>query len=113
MSIIRFTGFGRELSDEEFEKEIKSLQQQIDRQKKKNELIKIKNELKEEVNKGGSGSGFGKTMKGVFEVMAEMGRNVNKNIADEKPVRVPDVSKSQVKINFDNKSNEITFRKRS
>lgn len=66
----------KEISDAEFKSEMRKLEIEVARAKKKNELLRIKAELEDENRKN---SKFGK----FFQVMGDLGRNMNDNLDRE------------------------------
>lgn len=91
------------LSDEEYEKQLRSLEFEIEKQRKLNQLHVLKETLAAERSKpSASNAKFAK----ILSAIGEMGANVNRNLEKEdragRGFRVPDVSKDAPNIRFSN-----------
>lgn len=96
----------RKLSDAEFEAEIKTLELEIEREKRKGELLKQRALIQSElaaVQAKAPASRWGE----FFQKLGELGQNVNDNLAREhaegRGWSIPDVSGEAPSIDFDNK----------
>lgn len=102
--------FNRKVSDAEFEAEIKNLELEIEREKRKGELLKQRAQIEADlasVQSNRPPSRWGE----FFQKMGELGQNMNSNLeAEDRAGRgwsVPDVSRESPMIDFNHKGGEV------